>query len=82
MKKFLFVIGAAGILLCSSCTKEKHCRCSIIGTQNTRIVTISSGDCGKLNSVTYYDALDTAHVENVVCSDYIFEADSNIIYQK
>lgn len=82
MKKFLFLIGVACLVLCASCVKEKNCRCSVLGTQSTRIITITKGDCSKLNYVTYFDALDTTHVDTVVCTDYPFEADSSIVYQK
>ncbi len=82
MKKVLSLIGVAALVLCTSCVKEKNCRCSVLGTQSTRIITISKGDCSQLNYVTYYDALDTAHVDSIVCTDYPFEADSTIVYQK
>ncbi len=82
MKKVLSLIGVAVLVMSVSCTKEKNCRCSVIGTQSTRIITISKGNCSQLNYVTYYDALDTAHVDNIVCTDYPFEADSSIVYQK
>lgn len=82
MKKYIFLIGTACVMLLSSCVKEKNCRCSVIGVTDTRIITISGGDCSKLNSVTYFDALDTAHVDAVVCTDYPFTGDSSIVYQK
>lgn len=82
MKKVLFLVGIAALALCTSCAKEKSCRCSVIGTQSTRIITIKKGDCSKLNRFTHYDALDTAHVETIVCTDYPFLADSSIVYQK
>ena len=82
MKKYLFLIGVACVALLSSCVKEKNCRCSVLGSMDTRIITITQGDCSKLNYVTYYDALDSAHVDPVVCTDYPFIGDSSIIYQK
>lgn len=82
MKKVLLLIGVAILALCASCVKEKNCRCSVIGTQTTRVITISKGNCSQLNHVTYFDALDTAHTDTVVCTDYPFEADSSIVYQK
>ena len=82
MKKKLLLLAVATMLLAVSCVKEKNCRCSIIGTQSTRIITIKHGSCSQLNHVTYFDALDSSHVDNIVCTDYPFEADTNIVYQK
>lgn len=80
MKKVLFLMAAVA-LLCVSCVKEKNCRCSILGHQEVRIVTIKSGDCAKINSVGYFDPLDTLHTEFVVCTDFPFSGDSIIVNQ-
>lgn len=81
MKKYLFLIGAALLVLCASCVKEKNCRCSILKSNDVRIITLKSGNCNKINYASYYDALDTLHVDSVLCTDFPFEADSLIINQ-
>lgn len=78
MKKVLFLTAAA-LLLCSACTKEKNCRCSVLGRQDVRIITIKGGQCGLLNYASYRDELDTLHIDSVVCTDYPFAADSLIV---
>ncbi|MCQ2295363.1 MAG: hypothetical protein MJZ67_06885 [Bacteroidales bacterium] len=79
MKKVLLLAGAALLLMCTACTKEKNCRCAVQGTQNVRIVTIKKGNCNKINVINYFDALDTMHTDVVVCTDYPFDSDSLII---
>ena len=79
MKKMLLLIGVAALLLCASCTKEKNCRCTVVGSQIVRIVTITSGSCDKIHHASYHDDLDTLHVDYVLCTDYPFEADSLIV---
>lgn len=79
MKKVLLLIAVALVVLCTACVKEKNCRCSVMGTQNVRIITIKGGDCNKINYVTYYDELDSTFVDHVVCTDYPFDADTAIV---
>ena len=79
MKKILFLIGAAALVLCVSCKKEKQCRCSVVGSQTVRIITIISGQCDQIHHFSSHDALDTLHVDYVLCTDYPFEADSLIV---
>lgn len=81
MKKVLLLTGVAALLLCSACTKEKNCRCSVLGRQNVRIVTIKGGSCSQLNYASYQDELDTTHIDKMLCTDYPFDADSLIIEQ-
>ncbi|MBQ0160950.1 MAG: hypothetical protein MJZ99_06775 [Bacteroidales bacterium] len=81
MKKIMYVMGAIALMLCTSCVKEKNCRCTVAGGQDVRIVTIKRGDCSKLNSVNYFDALDTMYTQEIVCTDYPFLADSLIVIQ-
>ena len=80
MKKILFLIGAAALLLCTACKKEKSCRCSVVGTQTVRIITINSGSCDQLHHASYRDALDTLFTDYLLCTDYPFEADSLIVH--
>lgn len=79
MKKLMFLIAAALLVMCASCAKQKNCRCAVIGTQTVRVITIGSGQCSKINYVTYYDDLDSSFTDHVVCTDYPFEADSAIV---
>lgn len=81
MKKILFLMGAAALLLCVSCGKEKNCRCAVVGSQIVRIVTITSGQCEQIHHASYHDALDTLHTDYVLCTDYPFEADTLIVNQ-
>lgn len=79
MKKILMIAGATLVVICASCTKEKNCRCSVLGNQAVRIITISRGDCSKLNYASYKDELDTVHVDSILCTDYPFSADSLVV---
>lgn len=79
MKKLMLLVAAALLVLCASCVKEKNCRCAVMGKQNVRIITIKRGDCRKINHVTYFDDLDSSFVDNVVCTDYPFDADTAIV---
>lgn len=79
MKKVMFLIAAALLVICASCVKEKNCRCSVQGTQNVRIITIKSGDCKKMNSLTYFDELDSSFTNKIICTDYPFLADSLVV---
>jgi len=79
MKKNMLWAAAALLLLCGACNKEKNCRCSVIGFQDVRVITIKSGSCDRIQYVQYRDALDTLHTQQVLCTDYAFKADSNIV---
>lgn len=79
MKKVLLFIGVAALLLCSACKKDKNCRCSVLGQQDVRIITIDGGKCSQINFASYYDELDTLHVDSVLCTDFAFDADSLIV---
>lgn len=80
MKKTILLLATAMLLLTASCAKEKHCRCAVLGSQAVRIITIKSANCHDINYVSYFDELDTLHVDSLVCTDYPFEADSLIVY--
>ena len=74
------VISLVGVaVLAVACNKEKSCRCSVLGQQSVRIITIKSGSCDKLNAAGNFDALDTLHRDEILCTDYPFDADSLIV---
>lgn len=79
MKKLMFLLGVATLVLCASCVKEKNCRCSVVGTQEVRIITIKSGSCDKIHHASYHDALDTLFTDYILCTDYPFEGDSLVV---
>ncbi|MBQ9864348.1 MAG: hypothetical protein IJM33_03310 [Bacteroidales bacterium] len=78
MKKVLFLSAIAALALCTSCNKEKNCRCTVVGTPIVRVVSINSGSCDNISHASYHDDLDTLHTEYILCTDYNFEADSLI----
>ena len=82
MKKIALITAACLTLLCASCVKDKNCRCSVLGSQEVRIITIKSGDCNKINATSWFDALDTIHPQMLVCTDYPFSGDSLVVYEK
>jgi hypothetical protein len=82
MKKGILLLAAATALLAVSCAKEKNCRCAVTNTQTVRIITIKKGDCHDFTYANYRDILDNLHVDTLVCTDYPFEADSLIVYNK
>jgi hypothetical protein len=80
MKKIMFLMLVAGLMVVTSCTKEKNCRCSVKGSQLVRIITLKGGSCKNIYYVRHYDALDTMYYDTVFCTDYPFEADSLVVY--
>lgn len=82
MKKGILLVAVALIALCSACNKEKHCRCAVLGNQTVRIITVKNNtSCEKINNASYYDDLDTLHIDSLLCIDYPFDADSTIVYR-
>lgn len=81
MKKLMILASVVVLLLCVSCAKEKNCRCSVLGSQNTRIITIKSESCDKLNYASYHDELDTVHIDSIICTDHLFGADDSLIVE-
>lgn len=79
MKKVLIIVGVAVAVLAVACNKEKSCRCSVLGQQQVRIINITTGSCEKLNGAGNYDALDTLHRDEILCTDFAFDADSLIV---
>ena len=83
MKTKILFIGAVEMMLLSSCSKEKACRCAVrseqADPQKVRVITVKqSVDCKKLNYVIY----DENEIEQgwrdspLVCTDYEFDVDS------
>jgi hypothetical protein len=75
-KYLLMVILAAGMLLVAGCSKEKTCRCAVIGTPNVRIIKISKGECEQLRVLRYYNFLQQEQVDSLVCTDFEFDIDT------
>lgn len=67
---------AALALLAVGCSKQKTCRCSVIGKSTVRIITIEKGECDQLHTFNYHTMLDTLVVDSLLCMDYEFEIDS------
>ena len=80
MKKRILFGAVALVLLTASCTKEKHCRCAVLSSQQVRIISITQGNCHDFTTASYRDILDQLHVDTLVCTDYPFEADSMSVY--
>ncbi|MBR1644843.1 MAG: hypothetical protein IJ684_05705 [Bacteroidales bacterium] len=74
MKRTALLLGALCTLLIVSCGKAKHCRCSVLGEQEVRVIDLEKGDCNDVRFVYYnQDALHMAQVDSVLCTDYDFE---------
>lgn len=80
MKRIITLSVLAMALLLCGCSKEKTCRCSVVGTSVVRIIKIDAGDCRDFHTYTYHSSLDSLEVETLVCTDYEFDIDS--IYNK
>lgn len=76
MKKKAIICLAALALLATGCSKQKTCRCSVIGKSTVRIITIEKGECNQLHTYNYHTMLDTLVVDSLLCMDYEFEIDS------
>ncbi len=75
MRKILLFLAMAGVVMvtASGCSKEKTCRCAVIGKQTVRIVQLDKGDCRDIRFV-YYDenVLYPNMTDSVICTDYAF----------
>lgn len=87
MKKLVLTIGCLGLLVLSSCNKEKTCRCATINQQTIRIIQLDRGKCEDIRFV-YYDrnggqiASDQDLTDSVICTDHKFLADTVDIFAK
>ncbi len=81
MKKKLLVVGLLGLMGLmglSGCSKEKTCRCSVVGSPTVRIIKIDGGNCEDIKTLSYHTPLDQLVVEELLCTDYEFKIDSEI----
>ena len=76
MKKKAILCLAALALLAVGCSKQKTCRCSVIGSSVVRIINIDRGECNQLLTYNYHTSLDSARVDSLVCTDYEFDIDT------
>lgn len=80
MKKIVLLLAIAAFALVSvSCKKERTCRCSVIGDQTIRLITIDKGDCRDIRYVLYDKdpVLYPDLTDSVLCTDFDFEDFSN-----
>ena len=76
MKKNVIICLAAVALLAVGCSKQKTCRCSVIGDSRVRIIKIDRGECEQLHTWNYPNMYDTLLVDSLLCTDYEFDIDS------
>ncbi len=77
MKKKIAIVAVAVLALgLAACNKQKTCRCSVMGTQNVRIIKIEKGECEQWNTFTYHNVMDSVHLDSLLCTDYEFLIDS------
>lgn len=70
-----FIIFALALLV-AGCSKQKTCRCSVLGQSTVRIIKIEKGECNQLLTFNHPTMLDTLVVDSLVCTDYEFAIDS------
>lgn len=63
-------------LAATGCSKQKTCRCSVMGRMEVRIVKIDKGSCEAIKTYHYHDALDSLKMDSLLCTDYEFMIDS------
>lgn len=81
MKKKAILLAMASLALMTvGCSKQKTCRCSVIGRSTVRIINVDGGDCSDITKYTYHNEYEQTIEEDLVCTDYEFAIDS--IYNK
>lgn len=81
MKKVALILGVMGVIILSSCNKERVCRCSVANSQTIRLIQVDNIKCEDLHFV-YYDRngglipSDQNLTDSVLCTDYKFESDT------
>jgi uncharacterized protein YqkB len=63
-------------LLAVGCSKQKTCRCAVIGTSTVRVIKIEHGECEQLKTFNPHTSLDSLQVDSLICTDYEFMIDS------
>ena len=77
MKKKIAILAAVVLALgLASCDKQTTCRCSVLGTQNVRIIKLEKGNCEQLKTYTYHNVMDSVRMDSLLCTDYEFMIDS------
>ena len=77
MKEIVLVLAIVAFTLVSvSCKKERTCRCSVLGDQTIRLITIDKGDCRDIRYVLYDKdpVLYPDRTDSVLCTDFDFDA--------
>ncbi len=73
-----FIIAAIAVLALAmvACNKQQTCRCTVLGTQNVRVIKINKGECEQLKTYTYHNVMDSIKVDSLLCTGYEFRIDS------
>ncbi|MBP5516315.1 MAG: hypothetical protein J6X86_05125 [Bacteroidales bacterium] len=75
----IFLGVCATVLAVQSCTKERTCRCSVLGEQTIRVIKIDKGTCDQLRYVLFDrdPVLYPDITDSVLCTDFDFESYEN-----
>lgn len=76
MKAKTLILPAALLLLATGCDKSKTCRCSVLDSNDVRIIKIEKGECTDLKVYHHHTDVDTLVVDSLLCTDYEFRIDS------
>ena len=77
IKKVIVPLAALAVLSATACgSKEKTCRCSVLGSNTVRIIKINGGECEDLQVYHWHTDVDSLMVDSLLCTDYEFRIDS------
>ncbi|MBQ7061950.1 MAG: hypothetical protein IJM88_01495 [Bacteroidales bacterium] len=78
-KTVLSALAVLMLLALGSCSKERQCRCSVLGAQTVRVYTIDKGKCEDLRYMLYDEdpVLYPDLTDSVLCTDFDFESYEN-----
>ena len=79
MKKILmYCVGVLAVVSVTSCSKERECRCAVMGETYERVIKIDKGTCEQLRYVLYDLHSVTSHdvTDSVLCTDYFGPAEN------